>query len=264
MSATVASDALAPIEMRALGYRFHPATKSALLARVFSRSRSGRLVIASANLHGLFMFERHAEYRALHERSGTEVMIDGMPIIWLLKLLGRPVTRAHRTTWVDWFEDALDRAASDGLRVYVVGHTTTVLAAGLEKAAKRWPHLAIGASDGYFDIDDRAACLGVVQTINAFGADILFVGMGMPKQEIFVERYGGELQTPVIGLGGAAFAYFAGDQASPPRWMGRAGLEWAYRLAGDPRRLAARYLVEPLLLAAALIRRSASAQRAGN
>jgi N-acetylglucosaminyldiphosphoundecaprenol N-acetyl-beta-D-mannosaminyltransferase len=80
--------------------------------------------------------------------------------------------------------------------------------------------------------------------------------MGMPRQEQFAYRFRSRIEAPVIGLGGAAFAYFAGFEPTPPRWMGRIGLEWLYRLAGSPRRLAFRYLIEPGLLAFFLIRRA--------
>jgi N-acetylglucosaminyldiphosphoundecaprenol N-acetyl-beta-D-mannosaminyltransferase len=243
-------------EIRTLGYRFHPRTKSELLDLLFAdRPKDSQLTIASANLHGLYLFERHADYRLLHARPGTHVIIDGMPIVWLLRLLGHDVVREHRTTWLDWFEDALERAASLGRRVFILGHTPQTIADGLARAKRRWPTLAIAGADGFFDIEDGAVRGEAIAKVNAFAPDILFVGMGMPRQEIFVARCGNQLNAPVIGLGGAAFAYFAGDQASPPRWMGRAGLEWLHRLAADPRRLAARYLFEPALLAAKLTSR---------
>lgn len=248
-------------EQQACGYRLHPLTKTQLLdlitplessARDSLRSNARRVIIASANLHGLLMHERHAEYRDLHRRPETLVMIDGMPVIWLLKALGRKVGRHHRTTWLDWFEDALARAEATGRRVFILGHTPDILQTGLRKAVERWPELVIDGADGYFDVDDRSVCLDRVRRINSFSPDILFVGMGMPLQERFVARYSAQIAAPVIGLGGAAFAYFAGDQASPPRWMGRIGLEWLHRLASNPRRLAFRYLVEPILLTCAV------------
>ena len=138
----------------------------------------------------------------------------------------------------------------------MLGHPRATLDKGVERLTRRWPGLQVDTHDGYFDLDDDRRCSEVVDRINAARPDILFVGMGMPKQEVFVNRYGSRLAVPVIGLGGAAFAYLAGEQAAPPRWMGRHGLEWLYRLCADPRRLAGRYVVEPLLLAAVLGRRA--------
>ncbi|GJE70007.1 WecB/TagA/CpsF family glycosyltransferase [Methylorubrum podarium] len=239
-----------PPELRMLGYRFHPLRKAELLDFLFADRTSGQqVVLAGANLHGLYMYERVPEYRALLSRPEVKVIVDGMPVIWLLRLFGKPVVPQQRTTWADWFEDALERAGREGRRVFVLGHTQAVLDTGLEEARRRWPDLAIEGRNGFFDLDDPEACRAVLDDIRTSRPDLLVVGMSMPRQEIFVERYLAEIDVPVVGLGGAAFAYFAGDQVTPPRWLGWLGFEWAYRLFKDPRRLAARYLVEPFGLA---------------
>jgi len=209
------------------------------------------------------MFERVPEFRDLHLSPNVFVIVDGMPIIWLLRLFGFRIDRSRRTTWLDWFEDALDRAAVEGKRVYILGHTPEALRAGLQRAREQWPSLAIDGADGYFDAENPNACRAATAAANAFAPDIVFVGMGMPRQEIFASRYRSDLNAPVVGLGGAAFAYFAGDQASPPRWLGDAGFEWLYRLGADPRRLAGRYLVEPFALVCALSLRLIRERRSG-
>jgi N-acetylglucosaminyldiphosphoundecaprenol N-acetyl-beta-D-mannosaminyltransferase len=243
-------------ERRVLGYRLHPMLRDQLLDLLFEACATRRrIILSSANLHGLYVFEREASYRALQARPETVVMIDGMPIVWLLRVLGHAVGRDHRTTWLDWFPLALARAAAEGRRVFILGHPSDVLSAGLAKARSAWPGLIISGHTGYFDASDNIVCERIVATVNAFDADIVVVGMGMPRQEVFVSRYGRLLTAPVVGLGGAAFGYVAGEQRVPPRWMGRAGLEWAHRLASDPARLAGRYMAEPFLLAWILVRR---------
>ena len=230
--------------------------KSELLNLIFERRPIDRqLVLAGANLHGLYMFETNASYRALLEQPATMVILDGMPMVWLLKMLGFQVARTHRTTWLDWFEDALKRAAAEKRRVYILGHSTAILDVGLAKARAQWPNLIVAGRDGFFDLTNPRACDSVIDHINAFAPDILFVGMGMPKQEVFVSQFASRLQAPVIGLGGAAFAYFAGEQLPPPRWMGQAGLEWAHRLYTNPRRMFIRYLLEPLMLPFLIVHR---------
>lgn len=249
-------------EIRTLGYRFHPMRKAELIDFLFQpRPRGEQAVLAGANLHGMYNFETVDDYRALLSRPATTVMVDGMPVIWLLKLLGHAVGRDHRTTWVDWFEDALGRAATEGRRVFVLGHSRATLAKGVDRLARRWPDLKLSVRDGFFDVDDDRCCREVVDHINAQVPDLLIVGMGMPRQERFVNRYASRLTVPVIGLGGAAFAYLAGEQATPPRWMGRAGLEWLHRLCRNPARMAGRYLVEPLLLAVLIGRRVVTRDR---
>ena len=75
------------------------------------------------------------------------------------------------------------------------------------------------------------------------------------RQEVFASRFRSNINAPVVALGGAAFSYFAGFERTPPRWMGRWGLEWLYRLGSDPRRMGFRYIAEPLLLIVLLGRR---------
>jgi len=133
----------------------------------------------------------------------------------------------------------------------------TQVSEGLAKARAQWPGLRIDGAHGFFSIAPGSPeAMEMVRRVNEFAPDILFLGMGMPRQEQFAYRFGPKLRVPVIGLGGAAFAYFAGFEPTPPRWMGRIGLEWLYRLAASPRRLAFRYLIEPALLAFFLARRA--------
>ena len=245
-------------EIRALGLRFHPLTKTELLDELFRpRPReAGPLILAGANLHGLYVNHIDPEYDRLLQEPRTIVIVDGMPIVFMLRALGHRVERSHRITWVDWFEDALARAAREGKSVFILGHTQEMLDQGLAKARRTWPQLRIAGRNGFFGIErDSPAAAAVVDEINTFAPDILIVGMGMPRQEAFVYRFGVRIDARVIGLGGAAFAYYAGFERTPPRWMGRWGLEWLYRLLADPKRLAFRYLIEPFALAFFLGRR---------
>ena len=245
-------------EIKVFGLRFHPLTKQQLLDELFrAREPDDTMVLGGANLHGLYVSHVDPEYDSLLQSPNTLVIVDGMPLVPMLRLLGYKVGRRHRTTWLDWFPDALARAAREGRSVYVLGHTTHVLNEGLARARAMWPTLRIDGSHGYFSIDEGSVeAARAIDRVNAFKPDILFLGMGMPRQEQFAYRFGSRIQSPGIGVGGAAFAYFAGFEPTPPRWMGQVGLEWLYRLAGSPRRLAFRYLIEPGLLAFFLVRRA--------
>lgn len=248
-----------------LGLKFNPMTRAELLGLIDHHARQRqRLVIGGANLHALYLTLREPFFEHLQTRPDTVVIIDGMPVVWLLSTLGFQVRRDQRITWVDWFELMLEQAAQKGQRVFILGHSEAILAQGLEIARRRWPQIAIAGSDGYFDMQPGSATLqSKIDEIDAFGADILIVGMGMPRQERFVDIAAPRLNVPVIGMGGAAFAYMAGFEPTPPRWMGRAGLEWLYRLGANPTRLAYRYLIEPMLLAVLLARRMVARRRAG-
>jgi N-acetylglucosaminyldiphosphoundecaprenol N-acetyl-beta-D-mannosaminyltransferase len=118
-----------------------------------------------------------------------------------------------------------------------------------ERAAEilrnQYPGLQIRTRHGYFSSEENEA---VVKSINAFKPHILMVGMGMPRQEHWVVDNLNEIHANAILTSGACFDYIAGAIPTPPRWMGRVGLEWLYRLISEPRRLAKRYLIEPWAL----------------
>jgi N-acetylglucosaminyldiphosphoundecaprenol N-acetyl-beta-D-mannosaminyltransferase len=110
---------------------------------------------------------------------------------------------------------------------------------------KRWPGAVIGVRDGYFDV---ARDEGVRAEIAAFRPDILFVGMGMPRQEEWTAAAYDALPPCVVFTVGAAFDYEAEVVPTPPRWTGRMGLEWLWRFGAEPKRRFTRYFVEPWLL----------------
>ena len=114
-----------------------------------------------------------------------------------------------------------------------------------EALRKRWPSVEIGVRHGYFELDDPNEAAAVVETIRDWRPDVLFVGMGMPRQERWVARHRAALPPCVIFTVGAAFDYEAGVTPTPPRWSGRLGLEWLFRFAAEPSRLFSRYFIEP-------------------
>ena len=118
--------------------------------------------------------------------------------------------------------------------------------AGARALRQRWPRLSICTRDGYFDVARAgAANRTVVKRIQEWAPDLIMVGMGMPRQEAWILENLAQLPNAVILPCGAAMDYVAGVVPTPPRWAGRLGVEWLFRLAAEPSRLWRRYLVEP-------------------
>jgi N-acetylglucosaminyldiphosphoundecaprenol N-acetyl-beta-D-mannosaminyltransferase len=106
--------------------------------------------------------------------------------------------------------------------------------------------LKIEVNDGYFDAGPGShENEALLARINGYLPDLLMVGMGMPRQEFWIQENVRRLKTHVILPSGAAIDYIAGAVPTPPRWAGLLGLEWAFRLISEPRRLAGRYVIEP-------------------
>jgi len=166
------------------------------------------------------------------------VTADGMSIVWASRLLGYPPV--ERITGIDLMQALLARAWERKYAVYFLGATDDVLCRMAARLSGTFPGLRVaGASNGYFSPDRDAE---VVAGIAASGADILFVAMPTPKKEVFLVENRERLGVPfAMGVGGS-FDVLAGQVARAPKWLQLAGMEWAFRLAQEPRRLWRRYL----------------------
>ncbi len=205
-----------------------------------------RWIIANHNLHSVYLFHRHPKLREFYSHVHW-TYLDGMPLVALGRLYGYPLQRKQRVTHADWMGPLMELAAGRGWRVFNLGSPRQVAESGAAQLRKRYPALQIEVSDGYFDArrdsDENEA---LVARINAYKPDLLMVGMGMPRQEFWTQENFARLKAHVIlSSNGAAFEYVAGAVPTPPRWAGRIGLEWVFRLINEPRRLFARYLIEP-------------------
>jgi N-acetylglucosaminyldiphosphoundecaprenol N-acetyl-beta-D-mannosaminyltransferase len=165
---------------------------------------------------------------------------DGMPLVFGLRRLGLP--RSTRVYGPALMRAVLAEAARRGVPVGFYGAAPHVLAALRSRMRSRLEGLevAYAVSPPFRELssaEDRDA----VAEMNASGARILFVGLGCPKQERWMAAHQGSVHMPMLGVG-AAFDFLAGEKRQAPRWMQRAGLEWLFRLATEPKRLWKRYL----------------------
>ncbi|GLS44519.1 WecB/TagA/CpsF family glycosyltransferase [Methylobacterium brachythecii] len=183
-------------------------------------------------------------------RNSEIVGIDGMGIVWALQLLGE--RRAVRVAGIDLFEGLIGLCAAEGFRPFLLGATPEVLSATEAELKRRHPDLVVaGRHHGYFGpADETTLCAQIA----ASGAHCLFVAMPTPRKERFMLRNRERLAVPfVMGVGGS-FDVVAGKVQRAPRLLQRSGLEWFYRLAQEPRRLAARYTRTNLVFARLMAR----------
>jgi N-acetylglucosaminyldiphosphoundecaprenol N-acetyl-beta-D-mannosaminyltransferase len=178
-----------------------------------------------------------AKIVAMHHDEGLHRLVDrcdlvtadGQAVVWASRLLG------------DLMLELLALAEDRGYRVYVLGAQREVLERAVARLRERHPRLELaGYRDGYFSDADEPS---VAAEIRAARPDLLFVAMSTPRKEYFLGRWGPELDVPFsMGVGGA-IDVVAGVTKRAPRSLQRLGLEWAFRLAQEPRRLFRRYLV---------------------
>ncbi len=177
--------------------------------------------------------------------------------MWASRLLGDPLP--ERVAGIDLMQELFALAERRGFRVFILGAKADVLEQARAKIMARHPRLQlVGTRDGYFTDEEGAA---VAEEVRDARPDILFVAISSPRKEYWLGRYGRAIDVPfVMGVGGA-IDVVAGITQRAPRPLQRLGLEWAYRLAQEPRRLWRRYAVTniqfALLLAPAVLRRLA-------
>ena len=231
--------------VRLLGGDVDAVTAEAVMAYTAECVIAGqRAIVANHNLHSLYLVRRDAEMAAFYAMADL-VEADSTPLIAWGRLLGRAIGREHRATYLDWRELFWRTACEQNWRVFYLGGAPGVAAKGAEAIRQRWPSVQIEVRDGYFDMDDPVADGQVLEEVKAARPDVLFVGMGMPRQERWIARHHRRLGPCVTFSVGAAFDYEAGVVPTPPRWTGQIGLEWLYRFATQPKRLFTRYFVEP-------------------
>jgi N-acetylglucosaminyldiphosphoundecaprenol N-acetyl-beta-D-mannosaminyltransferase len=192
----------------------------------------------SVNAAKIVALRSDPEMRRMVTGAGL-ITADGQSVVWAARLLGARLP--ERVAGIDLMTRLLEAADANGYRVYVLGARRSVLDVALARLRERYPRLTVaGARDGYY-ADDEAA--EVCEEIRASGADILFVAMSSPRKEFFLGERGVALGVPfAMGVGGS-IDVIAGVTRRAPRVLQRAGLEWAYRLAQEPRRLARRYVI---------------------
>lgn len=224
--------------IRILNGAFDPLTLGQTADEIFRRLDAGeRGWLCTVNVAILMMMRTDPALQSFVERAAL-VVADGQPLVWCAPWLDRPLP--ERVTGVDLVDALCQRASRAEKRVYLLGSTREIVAALAARLQGRFPGLAIAHDDGYFAEADAPAR---ADRVRASAADILFVGMGVPRQERFIESQWQRLGVGIaIGVGGS-FDVLAGLRQRAPAWMQRVGLEWLFRLVQEPRRLFVRYLV---------------------
>jgi N-acetylglucosaminyldiphosphoundecaprenol N-acetyl-beta-D-mannosaminyltransferase len=226
-------------------------------ALVASRERG---YVCAAPVHALVEARRDPEMRAaLH--GATLVVPDGMPVVWASNLLGEKLD--DRVYGPELMLRYSDRCAEQGHRVWLYGGRDQGSLVQLALSMRR-RHPGIQVVGGYsppfrpLSAEEEGL---VVRQINQARPDVLWVGIGVPKQEKWMARMRDRLDVPVMCGVGAAFDFHAGRISMAPRWMQAHGLEWIYRTMQEPRRLLPRYLYTNPRFVAAFARQYVAERR---
>lgn len=220
----------------------------------WAENRESRYVCL-CNVHSVVTTTRDIEFKVAVNNADMATP-DGAPIAWALRRLGFP--GQERINGPDLMMNYLAEAERLQQIVFFYGSTEETLTKLRAALARRFPRLRIGGTHAPpFRPLTLAEDEEAVEMINASGAQVVFVGLGCPKQEKWMAEHRGRIHAVMIGVG-AAFDYQAGVVRRAPPWWQRHGLEWLYRLGAEPRRLFWRYLVTNSLFIVGILRQFAS------
>ena len=195
--------------------------------------------VCTLNLDHVVQLQQRADFRAAYRRARF-VTADGFPIVVLSRLLG---TKIERTTGADLVEPVCQEARKRGISIFFLGSTEPTLATSTRRLSERFKGLKVAGCfspgpgfDPYADEADHA-----IESIRSSGARLCFVALGAPRQEVFAARCLDELDGTGMLCIGAGLDFIAGKQSRAPSLTQKFGLEWAWRMLHEPRRLAPRY-----------------------
>ena len=213
----------------------------ALTTIIRAAHRRQSCIVDHMPVHGLIEACQNQELRQKINRFDM-VAPDGQPVKWALnQFYGCQLS--DRVYGPELMLRLCERAASEGIRIYLFGSTEMVLHELRKNLLDRFPRLQItGVESPPFRPLTHQEDQAIVERINRSGAGLVFLGLGCPKQEIFAYDHRDRIHGVQLCVG-AAFDFLAGHKPMAPKWMQRCGLEWFFRLISEPQRLWKRYLV---------------------
>ena len=215
----------------------------AISAIVQSRKPS---YIVTPNVDHIVKLQKDPEFRDIYSNAAL-VLPDGMPLLWAAKFLGTLLK--EKISGSDLFPRLCEAAAEKGYKVFFLGGREGAAARSAEVLKAEYQKLNVaGTYCPPFGFEQNEAENDkIVQMIKTASPDVLFVGLGAPKQEKWIYKYKDRYQAPLsIGIG-ASFEFMAGMVRRAPIWMQKSGLEWFWRLMMEPTRLWKRYLIDDML-----------------
>ncbi len=230
--------------MRFMNTKIDNLTMNEALERMDELIREDRCAyVVTPNVDHIVQLERGGPLTEVYKDADL-ILTDGKPLIWISKWYGTPIK--EKISGSDLFPHLCKLAAKKGYKMFFLGAAEGVAAKAAENLKKRFKGLqVVGTYSPPFGFEkDETEMTKVKVMIKETNPHILIVGLGCPKQELFILHNKDELNVPLsLGLG-ASLDFEAGNIKRAPKWMADHGLEWVYRITQDPKRLAKRYLVD--------------------
>ncbi len=235
--------------VRLFGLPLDALSPEAVEARLDALAGDGRHhQVVTVNTDFVAVARRDPSFHAL-VCDADLVVPDGAPILWAARLRGHRLP--SRITGPDIIAMAVRHARARGSALYFLGGAPGVAARAVDQLRLRYGAFNVAGISAPAAGLDAAADARLAREVRDAAPDFVFVGFGCPKQDFWIRRHRDLVPAVCVGVGGS-FNYLSGDIRRAPSWAQRSGLEWAFRLATEPRRLARRYLLDDFPVALAL------------
>lgn len=212
------------------------------LSDAAARNDDSPRIVVTPNVDHVVRLESSPDFKARYAQADF-IFADGMPVVWTSRLVGRPLP--ERVTGADLFLALCRRAQAEGWQVAVLGGDARIEEEIRQGFARSFPGLRVEIliPSTQYDPEGQEA-QEHARRIRELTPRMVFVCLGMPKQEKWAFRYAPVLKGGIILCAGMAMMFAIGMQSRAPLWMQRSGLEWLWRMGSEPRRMVRRYLVE--------------------
>lgn len=227
-----------------MGVRMDPLKMDQAVAQLLAWTRtpgSRCRFVVTPNVDHVVLLQERKDLQAAYADASL-ILADGAPVVWASKLLGKPLP--GRVPGSDLVPALFDEVpAYEPLKVYLLGALPGVADRAAQQIQKRWPSVqVVGTYSPPLGFEkDEAENDKILAQIADVNPDVLVVGLGAPKQELWVHANQTKIKASVALCVGATIDFLAGEKARAPMWMRKVGLEWLHRVATEPKRLAARY-----------------------
>lgn len=250
-------------QIELFGITIHNVTLEETVNRVRELVQAkGKAFVVTPNVDHVVKLQTDAAFLELYKAADLSIP-DGMPLVWTSKLAKKPLK--GRVTGADLFPAVCADAARTGMTVFLLGSASQdIIETTKAKLLGKNPGLKIvGAHSPSFGFEKREEeNNALIQMINEAKPDILFVGVGAPKQEKWIYTFRDRLNVPVSLGVGAAFDFVAGNVKRAPKWMQSVGLEWFYRFLSEPKRMFKRYFIDDFVFLKLALREISAGRKA--
>jgi N-acetylglucosaminyldiphosphoundecaprenol N-acetyl-beta-D-mannosaminyltransferase len=211
--------------------------------------------VVTPNVDHIVQLEKNAAFKQAYHHASM-VVADGKPVVLASKILGKALPETVPGS--DLVPNIFERFQQKNLplKIYLLGAMPGVGEVAAANIKAQWPMVeVVGILSPDFGFEkDSAYCNHICQSVAEAKADLLVIGLGAPKQEIWVDKYAHKLPVKVALCVGATIDFLAGNKPRAPMWMRKSGLEWLHRMGSEPKRLVKRYLVDAVIFPKLFVR----------